>query len=62
MKVPSWVWVDVCRRSQRFGEGLVLHMQEREMKVDIHAQHYPIPICNVCPGFLCSHSHQFAII
>ena len=61
MKVPSWVWVDMYKRSQRFEETLTLHMKQKEMEVDIHAQHYPIPICNVDPGLLCCHSHQFAI-
>ena len=28
MNVPSWLWVDVCSTSQKFGEGQALHMQQ----------------------------------
>ena len=31
-KLPSKVWMDICRQFQRFGEGPALHMQEGQMR------------------------------
>ena len=47
-KVQNCVCMDACRWSQKFREGLALHIQLGEKMVDRHAQqHTPIPTWNV---------------